>query len=136
MAEMIPPNSTDSEYQEAINDIRRFIGASHANETVQAFNIVDDCVSVSAVSLSPPRDIAKALELWLEKALLSPGSMKQLAALTEEKIGVVTDDDLRIRELTQEERAPVVGWLELGAELMMVNRIREVSASSTTSLTH
>lgn len=132
MAEQVDRDSAEGQYQESITDIGSFIGTRRAHETVQTFSPVDKCVNVSSVSLSPPRDIAKALENWLEKTLLSPGNLSQLAALTEEKVGVVTDDDLRIRELTKEERAPVVGWLELSSELMMVNRIREVGTSSIT----
>ncbi|KIK10277.1 hypothetical protein K443DRAFT_670904 [Laccaria amethystina LaAM-08-1] len=130
MAEQVARDSDEGQYQESITDIGGFIGTRRAHETVQTFSPVNNCVNVPSVSLSPPRDIAKAIENWLEKTLLSPGNLTQLAALTEEKVGVVTDDDLRIRELTKEERAPVVGWLELSSELMMVNRIREAIALS------
>ena len=136
MAEQVARDSAEGQYQESITDLGGFMGTHRAHETVQNFGPINNCVNIPSVSLSPPRDIAKALENWLEKTLLSPGNLTQLAALTEEKVGVVTDDDLRVRELTKEERAPVVGWLELSSELMMVNRIREVGTSLITPLTH
>lgn len=130
MAEQVDRDSAEGQYQESITDLGGFMGTPRTHGIVQTFGPISECVNVPSVSLSPPRDIAKALENWFEKTLFSPGNLTQLATLTEEKLGVVTDDDLRIRELTKEERAPVVGWLELSSELMMVNRIREAIARS------
>ena len=51
---------------------------------------------------------------------------------TPSALAAATVKDKRVREFTSEDRKPIVEWLQLGLELMMIQRVHEVDHSPKT----
>lgn len=80
---------------------------------------------IGGVSITPAVDTAKAISKWLEDQLDSSQNISKLASLG----NFVSDDDPRVREMSEEEDMVLKKYLDLSSEISMVKRIIEVGPS-------
>ncbi|CAA7266853.1 unnamed protein product [Cyclocybe aegerita] len=82
---------------------------------VLEFGMADDSVQVASVSLSPQKDVTRALDTYLEQPLRDSQNIDKLTEFGE----IENDDDPRIRELTPGEVAGIDKYLDISLETMM-----------------
>ena len=75
----------------------------------------------------PHQERGKAIQDYLERAMESKRTSTILAAASVNDMENLARDQ-RVREFTSEDRKPIVEWLQLGLELMMIQRMHEVMA--------
>ncbi|PPQ68669.1 hypothetical protein CVT25_012323 [Psilocybe cyanescens] len=83
-------------------------------------------VHIGGVSITPAVDTAKAISKWLEDQLDSSQNISKLASLG----NFVSDDDPRVREMSEEEDMVLKKYLDLSSEISMVKRIIETMKSA------
>ncbi|TFK40334.1 hypothetical protein BDQ12DRAFT_680763 [Crucibulum laeve] len=116
----------DQEYFEAFQQGVKFMNLEFdSNSPVFVFGN-NAFTHVEAVSIPQYQD---ALESYVEAAIKSPGAAGALA----ERGMLDSDDDLRIREYTKEERQPITDWFNLGEEIMMMQGIINAMSSAKAS---
>jgi hypothetical protein len=101
----------------------QFMDVEAPSSELWCIGVPNPWVDVETVSLSPHRDISKALEKWIQWKMSDTATASQLAAVTAE----ATDSEPGIREFDVEDRDAVEEWMNMGSELMLVRRILEVS---------
>lgn len=82
-------------------------------------------IEIVGFSLTPHQELGYALRDYLERALNLPSTPTALAAASVAEMSGLAQDK-RVRGFTHEERTPIIEWLKLGSELMMVQRMHEV----------
>lgn len=80
---------------------------------------------VGGVSISPAVDTANSISKWLQDQLGSSANISKLAAVSKFE----SDDDPRIREMSEGEDLALKRYLDLSSEISMVKRIIEVCSS-------
>jgi len=74
----------------------------------------------------PHQELGETIQNYLERAMKNATTPSMLAAASVNDMeSLVTDK--RVREFTSEDRKPIVEWLQLGLELMMIQRVHEVN---------
>lgn len=114
--------------RKAIDMFSEFIGHESAEE-VYTFSPVNPRVSIPDISIPPPGRITNSIKEWLEELLSSSSNIETLA---ESSLGVMEkgDEDLRIRELTAEERGSMEKYTELTMSIMFFKRFLKVSCEA------
>jgi len=75
--------------------------------------------------------LTKTIQNYLERAMKDTRIPSALAAASVNDMESLVKDK-RVREFTSEDRKPIVEWLQLGLELMMIQRVHEVDHSPKT----
>jgi len=73
----------------------------------------------------PHKELGKTIQDYLERAMKDVRTPTTLAAASVNNMESLVQDK-RVREFTSEDRKPTLEWLQLGLELMMVQRVYEV----------
>ena len=79
----------------------------------------------------PHQELGKTIQNYLERAMKDTRIPSALAAASVNDMESLVKDK-RVREFTSEDRKPIVEWLQLGMELMMIQRAHEVDHSPKT----
>ncbi|RXW17526.1 hypothetical protein EST38_g8328 [Candolleomyces aberdarensis] len=120
-----PPTSYTDEYDRGLDEFAKSLKfLPSPNSEVYCFGPKNKFVNVSTFSLSPPRDISKAISRWIEWKMHDPETIQEIAQASNLESSPV-DSDPRIREYDPDDRSQVEEWMEVGSELMMVQRILE-----------
>jgi hypothetical protein len=82
-------------------------------------------IDIAGFSHTPHQELGQAIRDYLENAIRLPGTPTALAAASVNDFDNLVED-VRVREFSEEDRTPIIEWLKLGSELMMVERMREV----------
>lgn len=122
---MRAPDSTYDEYDTGLDDMLTRVGYDKSGDLI-TLGRKSHFIDSGSVSLSPPREIVKALLHWLDYKMRDPEIIQKItqSSIISEDI----DSDPRIREYTVEDRHSVATWMDIGTEKMMTGRILDVSA--------
>ncbi|KAF6754487.1 hypothetical protein DFP72DRAFT_1068516 [Ephemerocybe angulata] len=120
------PDSLYNEYDTGVDDLAKTMDfLSPDNPHMFSFTAKrQKFVGQGTVSLSPPRDIYKALTNWVSMTIRNPEVIEEVAKCSQDQLGEM-DSDPRIRVYDTLDRSETSVWMELGAEKMMVRRIIE-----------
>lgn len=112
--------------REVLSRTRSFFGVPEdPNPIVFNLGYPKKFLEIVGFSLTPHQELGQALRDYLESALNLPSAPTTLAAASASELETLHEDK-RVREFTPEERTPIIEWLKLGSELMMVERMHEV----------
>ncbi|KAF9450360.1 hypothetical protein P691DRAFT_701491 [Macrolepiota fuliginosa MF-IS2] len=124
-----PFSSYHTRERDIFNQLSSFFGVpGDINPVVTNFGYPKKFVEIAGFSLAPHQELGHALRGYLESALTLPSAPTALAAASVTELGELAEDK-RVREFIHEERTPIIEWLKLGTELMMVHRMHEVCGS-------
>ncbi|KXN89111.1 hypothetical protein AN958_06312 [Leucoagaricus sp. SymC.cos] len=109
--------------------IRSFITNSEpsSNPIITNLGYSKRFVEIAGFSLTPHQELGHAIRNYLETALSHANTPAALAAASANDLATLSEDK-RVREFSREERTPIIEWLKLGSELMMVHRMHDVRA--------
>lgn len=116
-----PPKDEDDEWATVIERTNQFMELESPSSQLWCTGVANEWVDVATVSLPPHRDISKAMEKWVQWKMSDPETASQLAALTTD----ASDSHSSVREFDVEDRDQLEEWMNVGVELMLVQRILE-----------
>ncbi|KAF5359406.1 hypothetical protein D9756_003392 [Leucocoprinus leucothites] len=126
------PFSPDRAFEDKIFQYFRQFASEPINPDPNApinFGYPKRFIDTAGFSHTPHQELERAIRDYLESALNLPSTPTALAAASVNDIDNLAED-ARVREYTIEDRTPVIEWMKLGAELMMVQRIHEAMSDA------